>query len=385
MPVGSAIYLDYNATTPVDPRVVEKMMPYFTEHYGNPSSQSHMYGWAADAAVEKARRQVAECIGASRPAEVIFNSGATEGINTIIKGLARTHSHRGKHIITVKTEHSAVLHACRYMERQGWRTTYLPVDEKGLVCLDQLEKSLIDDPDLVCVMWANNETGVIQPIHKIAEMVRERGVPLMTDATQAVGKLPVSVENVDILVCSGHKAYGPKGVGAMFVRSRIRCTPLIDGGGQEWGRRSGTHNVPGIVGMGEAFRLAQLEWEQDLARLSPLRDRLEHFLINKGIEVQIHGIGADRLPQTSSLSFPKLNLERLLLSIRILAVGTGSACGSGKRVPSAVLSAMGVEEDIASQTLRISLGRPTTEMEVCQASELLAESVEQLYQKRAST
>ena len=379
--MSSTIYLDYNATTPVDPRVVEKMLPYFTEHYGNPSSQSHMYGWAANAAVEKARMQVAQCISASRPGEIIFNSGATEGISTVIKGLAETHSHRNKHIVTVKTEHSAVLHACRYMERHGWRITYLPVDEKGQICLNHLEKSLLNVPDLVCVMWANNETGVVQPISKIARLVREHGIPFMTDATQAIGKLPVSVEDVDILVCSGHKVYGPKGVGVLFIRSRMKYIPLIDGGGQERGRRSGTHNVPGVVGLGEAFRLAKLEWDEDGERLSALRDRLEFALIRGGIDVHIHGADTDRLPQTSSISFPKLNLEKLLLSIRTLAVGTGSACGSGKRAPSTVLSAMGVEADLAGQTLRISLGRPTTEKEVLHASELLVKSAEQLYQQ----
>ncbi len=381
--MSAAIYLDYNATTPVDPRVVEKMLPYFTEHYGNPSSQAHMYGWAASAAVEKARMEVAQCLGASRPSEITFMSGATEGINTAIKGVAEVCSRRGAHIVTVQTEHSAVTHACQHLQQQGWHVTYLPVNSDGLLDLSGLEDSLTDETVLVCVMWANNETGVIQPISEIAGLVRGHGIPFMTDATQAIGKLPVSVEDVDILVCSGHKVYGPKGVGAMFVRSRVRCAPLIDGGGQERGKRSGTHNVPGIVGMGEAFRLAKLECEQDAERLSVLRDKLEHDLIGSGVAVQINGAGADRLPQTSSISFPDLNLERLLLSIRTLAVGTGSACGFGKSTPSAVLSAMGVEDDAARQTLRISLGRPTTEQDVFQASELLRKALDGLYNKAA--
>lgn len=381
--MSTAIYLDYNATTPVDSRVVDRMMPYFTEHYGNPASQSHVYGWAASAAVEEARMEVAKCLGASSPSEIIFTSGATEGINSAIKGVAEASSHRGHHIVTVQTEHHAVIHACQHLEQHGWRITYLPVNPDGLIDIDCLTDSLTDETVLVCVMWANNETGVVQTISDIAGPVRERGIPFITDATQAVGKLPVSVEDVDILVCSGHKVYGPKGVGAMFVRNRVRCTPLIDGGGQEHGKRSGTHNVPGIVGMGEAFRLALLEHEQDRERLSALRDRFEQTLIEGRMKVQINGAGANRLPQTSSLSFPGLNLERLLLSIRTLAVGTGSACGSGKVVPSTVLSAMGVSNDTARQTLRISLGRPTTEQEVTRASELLKDAVDGLYNKAA--
>ncbi len=381
--MSAAIYLDYNATTPVDPRVMQKMLPYFTEHYGNPSSQAHMYGWAANAAVEKARLQVAQCLGASRPSEIIFTSGATEGINSAIKGVAEASPHKGKHMVTVRTEHHAVSHVCRYLEQRGWKITYVPVNEDGLADLDRLRDSLTDQTVLVCVMWANNETGVIQPIAEIAELVRGRGIQFMTDATQAVGKIPVSVEEVDILVCCAHKVYGPKGVGAMFVRSRTRCAPLIDGGGQEQGKRSGTHNVPGIVGMGESFRLAELEQAQDAKRLSDLRDRLEQALLGAGVEIQINSAGANRLPQTSSISFPGLNLERLLLAIRTLAVGTGSACGSGKRTPSAVLSAMGIRDDVAAQTLRISLGRPTTEGEVLEASELLRKALDGLYNKAA--
>ncbi len=379
-----SIYLDYNATTPVDPRVVEKMLPYFTEHYGNPSSHAHMYGWSANAAIEKARIEVAQSIGASRPSEVIFTSGATEGINTAIKGLAGTGSRQKKHFVTVQTEHSAVIHACQHLERQGCRITYVPVDSDGLIDLGYLQESLTDETVLVCVMWANNETGVIQPISKIAGLVRERGILFMTDATQAIGKLPISVDDVDILVCSAHKVYGPKGVGAMFVRTHVRCIPLMDGGGQEWGKRSGTHNVPGIVGMGEAFRLAKLECEQDATRLCFLRDKFEHDLTGSGAKFHINGAGAKRLPQTSSISFPELNLERLLLSIRTLAVGTGSACGSGKSVPSSVLSAMGIDDDTARKTLRISLGRPTTEQDVSHASELLVHALDGLYNKAAA-
>ena len=378
-----AIYLDYNATTPVDSRVVEKMLPYFTEHFGNPSSQGHMYGWAASAAVEQARIEVAKCIQADRPSEITFTSGATEGINAALKGLAEACTHRGHHIVTVQSEHSAVAGACQHLERLGWRVTYLPVDSEGIVDLDRLEDSLTDDTVLVSVMWANNETGVIQPIHEIAGIVRARGIPFMTDATQAVGKIPVSAAQVDVLVCSGHKVYGPKGVGAMFVRGRVRCTPLIDGGGQERGRRSGTHNVPGIVGMGEAFRLARLECEKDGKRLTALRDELEISLRQSGIEVRVNGAGANRLPQTSSISFPDLEVERLLMSMRGLAVGTGSACGSGSRTPSKVLSAMGIPADIARRTLRISLGRYTTKQDIARACEILTKAMRELSAKAA--
>lgn len=375
------IYLDYNATTPVDPRVIEKMTPCFTENYGNPSSQVHMYGWVSSAAIEKARRDVAQCVGIFRPSEVTFNSGATEGINHAIKGCAEAYAQRGRHIVTVQTEHSAVIHACRHLERQGYRVTYLPVNSDGIIDLNRLEDSLAEDTILVSVMWANNETGVLQPIPEIIELVRTKEIPFMTDATQAVGKVPVSAEGVDILVCSGHKVYGPKGVGALLIRGRLSCTSLIDGGGQERGRRSGTHNVPGIVGMGEAFRLAKLESEHKMERLSALRDQLECSLVNAGIEFQINGAGAKRLPQTSSISFKNLNLEKLLMSIRKLAVGTGSACGSGKQSVSPVLSAMGVDVDTAKQTLRISLGTPTTEEEIVEASELLINAVQEQSQE----
>jgi len=358
------------------------MLPYFSEHYGNPSSESHMFGWTAGAAIEKARRQVAECLNISRPTEITFNSGATEGINTALKGFAEANAHRGKHIITAKTEHSAVLHACQYLEKKGWRITYLPVDNNGVIDLNHLEDCITDQTIMVCIMWANNETGVIQPLSKIIPIVQERGIPLMTDATQAVGKLPISVEGIDLLVCSAHKVYGPKGIGAMYVRGKLRFQPLIEGGGQERGYRSGTHNVPAIVGMGEAFSLAHRECSHDCERLCALQQYLEHALKDMVSEIQIHGEQTKRLSQTSSISFPDLNLERLLLSIRTLAVGTGSACKTANYQPSHVLSAMGVQDSYAKQTLRISMGRPTTEKEVHQATDLIREAVEELYQKR---
>jgi len=342
-----------------------------------------MFGWTANAALEEARSKVAECLGIDTPSEVTFNSGATEGINTAIKGFAEANSHRGNHIITVQTEHSAVLHSCEYLQRKGWHITYLPVDHQGVIDLNDLEDSITDQTILVCVMWANNETGVLQPIPEIASLVHQRGIFLMTDATQAVGKIPVSVKDVDILVCSSHKVYGPKGVGAMYVRRRLKVNPLIAGGGQERGQRSGTHNVSSIVGMGEAFCLAHRERHDDSDRLSIFRDRLEFSLKQASSEIQIHGQEVQRLPQTSSLSFPRLNVERLLLSIRTLAVGTGSACGTGNYQPSHVLSAMGVHPDDARQTIRISLGRPTTQENIDHAIEILTSSIQKLYQKAA--
>ncbi|MCY4224114.1 MAG: cysteine desulfurase family protein [Bacteroidetes bacterium] len=381
--MSNSIYLDYNATTPVDPRVVKKMSPYFSEFYGNPSSAAHMFGWTANAAIEEARFKVAECLGIDTPSDITFNSGATEGINTAIKGFADANSHRGNHLITVETEHSAVLHSCKYLEHKGWHITYLPVDHQGVIDLNDLEDSLTDQTILACVMWANNETGILQQIPEIASLVRSKGIALMTDATQAVGKIPISVEDVDILVCSSHKVYGPKGVGAMYVRRRLKVNPLIAGGGQERGQRSGTHNVSAIVGMGEAFRLAHQECDDDSKRLSEFRHQIESSLKQASSEIQIHGQEVERLPQTSSVSFPRLNLERLLLSLRTLAVGTGSACGTGNYQPSHVLSAMGIHPDDAKQTLRISLGRPTTQQQVDQAIEILTSSIQELYQKAA--
>ena len=358
------IYLDYNATTPVDERVLERMLPYFTKHYGNPASQGHTFGWMASAAVEVARREVAKSLNVERPSEITFTSGSTEGINAAIKGVAEACAYRGRHIVTVQTEHSAVRKCCQHLEQHGYHITYLSVDGQGLVDLDELERSITDDTILVSVMWANNETGVILPIKEIAHCVRSRGILFMTDATQALGKLPVSAEDVDILVCSGHKIYGPKGVGALYMRERVRRSPLIDGGGQERGQRGGTLNVPGIVGLGEALRIAQLECDKEHKRLRALRDDLENTLEAMIPGLRINGCGAGRLPQTSNVTFPLADPERLRLGLRTLAISSGSACSSHSNASSPVLAAMGVSVEDATRTFRISLGRHTTEEEV---------------------
>lgn len=370
------VYLDYNASTPVDERVVEAMLPYFSTHYGNPSSKGHPFGWTAEEACENARDQLAELIGA-RSNEIVFTSGATEAINTAVKGVADAYSSRGRHVVTVATEHRAVLHSCTALEGGGCDVTYLPVDSEGRVDLNRLEDALRDDTVLVSVMWANNEVGTIHPIEEIAALVRPRGILLMTDATQAVGKVPVSFEHVDLLACSAHKFYGPKGAGALAVRSRdprVRITPLLDGGGHEDGRRSGTLNVPGIVGLGAAAEIAGTELEEFRARMTSLRDRLEDALSQ--LPNAVVNVGeAPRLPQTSSIRFEGVRGADVMMSARDLAFSAGSACSSGSGKPSHVLTAMGLSEDQSLSTLRISLGRFTTEEEVDYAAERFTEAV----------
>lgn len=380
------IYLDHNATTPVDERVLERMLPFFTEHYGNASSKGHPFGWAAEEAVEHARVAVAACLGAEAN-EIVFTSGATEAINAALKGVAGVYGDMGRHLITAETEHKAVLDTCHALERQGFTVTYLPVDVHGLLDLDALDAALTDETILVAVMWANNETGVLQPIPEIAERVRRRGILFMTDATQAVGKVPVSVAHADVLVCSGHKVYGPKGVGALYVRRRgprVRLLPLLDGGGQERGLRGGTLNVPGIVGMGAALELAQAEQHAEAARLAALRDRLEAALLSRLPEAQVNGQGAPRLPQTANITFKGLEAAKLLLALRHLAVSTGSACTSGSTRPSHVLTAMGLPPEDALAAIRFSLGRFTTAEEIDYAIEHIVEAVETLRREAAS-
>ena len=371
----STVYLDYNATTPVDRRVVDRMLPYFTQHYGNPASDGHMFGWTASAAVELARKQVAQALGIERPSGLTFTSGSTEGINAAIKGIAEACRHHGNHIVTVQTEHSAVRKCCQHLEQSGFNVTYLPVNKQGLVDADELDCCLTEETILVSVMWANNETGVVQPIHEISQRVRARNIPFMTDATQAVGKLQVTADDADILVLSGHKIYGPKGVGALYVRDRIRRSPLIDGGGQERGHRGGTLNVPGIVGLGEALRIAQLEWEQDHDRLQALRDNFELELCAKIPELRINGFGVSRLPQTSNITFPPLDADRLRIELRGIAISSGSACSSHSHTPSPVLEAMGLSREEAARTFRISLGRQTTEADVEFATSAIVDAI----------
>lgn len=370
-----SVYLDYNASTPVDERVVARMLPFFTRHYGNPSNTAHPFGWAASEAVEEARASVAQCLGA-RPSEIIFTGGATEAINTALKGIAPAYARKGNHIVTVATEHSAVLSACRVLERNGVSVTLLPVRPDGSLDLAELETALRPETILVSVMWANNETGVLHRMGEISRLVRSRGILLLSDATQAIGKVPVSTDDVDMLACSAHKVYGPKGVGALYVRSRVRMSPLIDGGGHERGRRSGTLNVPGIVGMGAAFALAQAELTRDAARLADLRDRLEHTLLAHLPDIVINGKAVPRLPQTSSITFAGVCGSTLLADLRTVALSSGSACASESPTPSHVLLAMGLSREQARSTVRISLGRPTTATEIDIATRSIIEAVQ---------
>lgn len=370
-----SVYLDYNASTPVDERVVARMMPFFTQHYGNPSNTAHPFGWAASEAVEEARASVAQCLGA-KPSEIIFTGGATEAINTAIKGIARAYARKGNHIVTIATEHSAVLSACRVLKRGGTSVTLLPIRPDGSLDLAELEDALRPETILVSVMWANNETGVLHRIDEISRLVRARGILLLSDATQAIGKVPVSTDHVDMLACSAHKVYGPKGVGALYVRSRVRMPPLIDGGGHERGRRSGTLNVPGIVGMGAAFGLVQAELASDATRLADLRDRLEHALLTHLPDIGINGRAAPRLPQTSSITFGIVCGSTLLADLRTIALSSGSACASQSPKPSHVLIAMGLSPEQAKNTVRISLGRPTTAAEVDIATQSIIKAVQ---------
>jgi cysteine desulfurase len=362
------IYMDNHATTPVDPRVFQAMTPYFTNVFGNAASRNHAFGWEAEEAVEKARKQIASIIGATAK-EVVFTSGATESNNLAIKGVAEMYAEKGNHIITAATEHKAVLDTCKRLEKDGLRVTYLPVQQNGLVDLDQLRESITDKTILITIMYANNEIGVLQPIAEIGKMARERGVLLHTDATQAVGKVPVDVnkENIDILSISAHKMYGPKGVGALYVRRRnprVQLTAQIDGGGHERGMRSGTLNVPGIVGLGSACEFAQKEMPEESKRLGYLRDKLKDRLLAGLDEVYINGTMEHRLPNNLNISFAYVEGESLLMGINDVAVSSGSACTSATLEPSYVLKALGAGDDLAHSSIRFGLGRFNTEEEV---------------------
>jgi cysteine desulfurase len=358
------VYLDYHATTPVDPRVLEAMLPYFTAHFGNPASRQHAYGWEADEAVETARGQIAALIGASAR-EIVFTSGATESNNLAIKGTALARRDRGNHIITVATEHKSVLDSCKCLERDGWRITPLGVGRDGLIRLDELEAAVTDRTVLVSVMAANNEIGVVQPLAEIAKIARSRGALLHSDAAQAAGKIPIDVEGsgVDLMSVTAHKCYGPKGVGALYIRRtkpKIELACQIDGGGHENGLRSGTLNVPGIVGLGRAAEICRLEMPQESARLSALRDRLLDG-IRRGLEgVHVNGSLERRLPHNLHVSFDGVEGQELLISLGDLAVSTGSACSSGSHTPSHVLQAIGAVGEHTSASVRFGLGRGTT-------------------------
>lgn len=373
------IYLDYNASTPVDPAVVEAMLPAFTEHFGNPSGD-HVWAWAADEAVALGRERLAALVGAE-PDDLIFTAGATEAVNLAIRGTFAAYRSKKDHLITVATEHKAVLEACAAVEREGARVTILGVGPDGLLDLDELRDALTDETLLVSVMWANNETGVIQPIREIAEIAHERGALMMSDATQAVGKIPVDVDaaGVDLLACSGHKLYAPKGVGALYRRRRqprVRLVPQIVGGGHEDGVRSGTLNVPGIVGLGKAAEIAGATMDEEAARLGALRDRFETTLKKRLPDLGVNGGEAPRLPNTSNLVFPGTRTAKLLPAMRTLAVSTGSACRTKATRPSHVLTAMGLPDPDAFASVRFSLGRFTTEDEIDRAVEAVAAAVE---------
>jgi cysteine desulfurase len=362
------IYMDNHATTPVDPRVLEAMLPYFTERFGNSASRNHAYGWQAEEAVEVARKQVAELIGATAK-EIVFTSGATESDNLAIKGAAHMYREKGNHLITVVTEHKAVIDTCKHLEKEGFEVTYLPVGRDGLVDLEQLRAAMTDRTILISVMAANNEVGVLQPIAEIGKIARERGVLFHTDAVQAAGKVPfdVNASNVDMASLSAHKMYGPKGVGALYVRRRnprVLLTPMIDGGGHERGMRSGTLNVPGIVGFGKAATLCREELAVESARLTALRDRLANGLRSELDDIYVNGSMEHRLPGNLNISFAYVEGESLLMGINDIAVSSGSACTSATLEPSYVLKALGTGDDLAHSSIRFGLGRYNTEEEV---------------------
>jgi cysteine desulfurase len=374
--------MDYHATTPLDPRVLEAMMPYLTTKFGNAASRNHSFGWEAEEAVETARKQIAELIGANAK-EIIFTSGATESNNLALKGVAEMYAERGNHIITAATEHKAILDTCKRLEKHGYRVTYLPVMANGLIDLDMLRESITDKTILVSIMYANNEIGVIQPIAEIGKICKETGILFHCDGVQAVGKVPVNViqDNIDLLSLSGHKIYGPKGVGALYVRRRnprVQLTAQMDGGGHERGMRSGTLNVPGIVGLGEACALCRKEMAEESARLRALRDKLKDRLAASLDEVYINGTMESRLPNNLNISFAFVEGESLLMGINDVAVSSGSACTSATLEPSYVLKALGAGDDIAHSSIRFGLGRFTTEEEVDYVAEKVIDVVRKL-------
>ena len=375
------LYFDNNATTPMDPRVLEAMMPYFTEKFGNSASRNHAFGWAAEEGVDYAREQVAQLIGANEK-EIIFTSGATEGDNLGIKGVFEMYQDKGNHIITCVTEHKAVLDTCKHLEKLGAQVTYLPVKEDGLLDLALLEAAMTPQTILVCIMYGNNEIGVIQPVKEIAAIAHKHGALFMTDGTQAVGKIPVNVDadGIDLMAFTAHKMYGPKGVGALYVRRknpRVKVTAQLDGGGHERGMRSGTLNVAGIVGFGKACELCRLEMDKDAKRLSTLRDKLQSALTVLE-ESYVNGNMANRLPHTANISFKYVEGEGLMMAMKDLAVSSGSACTSASLEPSYVLKSLGLSDDLAHSSIRFGLGRFTTEEEVDFAIEQTKHAVNHL-------
>ncbi len=376
------IYMDNHATTPVDPRVLEAMIPFFSKNFGNAASRNHSFGWEAEQAVDLARDQIARLIGATSK-EIIFTSGATESDNLAIKGVAELYRERGAHIITQRTEHKAVLDTCKRIEKEGCRITYLPVNTEGLIDLEDLKQALDDETILVTIMFANNEIGTVQPIAEIGKLCRERGVVFHTDAVQAVGKIPIDVNamNIDLLSLSAHKIYGPKGVGALYVRRRsprIQIAAQMDGGGHERGMRSGTLNVPGIVGLGKACEIARLEMTAEAERLAEMRDRLKNKLESNLDATCVNGSMEHRLPGNLNMSFLHVEGEALMMGISDIAVSSGSACTSAAIEPSYVLKALGVSDDVAHSSIRFGLGRFNTPAEVDYVAERVINIVQKL-------
>lgn len=378
--INRLIYLDNNSTTPVDPRVVDTMVPYFYKIPGNAASKSHPFGWQAEEAVDYAREQIASLIHVDEK-EIIFTSGATEADNLALKGAFEMYARKGNHIITLETEHKAVLDSCKKIEKQGGEVTYLKVKEDGIVDLQELENAIKDSTIMVSVMWANNETGVIQPMKEIGEICARKGVLFMSDATQVVGKIPVNPKEVGIhlMAFTAHKMYGPKGVGALFVNRknpRVKVTSQIDGGGHERGMRSGTLNVPGIVGFGKAAEIAKKEMAAEADRLSALRDRLENALKEKLEEVYVNGNSDYRMPHVTNISFKHVEGEGLMMTFnQNIAVSSGSACTSASLEPSYVLVALGLGDDLAHSSIRFSLGRFTTDQDIEDTIELISNGV----------
>ena len=383
MTFNTPIYLDNNATTPVDPRVLEAMLPFFTKSFGNAASKSHSFGWEAEAAVDSAREQVAKLVGASSPGEIVLTSGATESDNLAIKGVAEAYRHKGDHLVTCMTEHKAVLDSCKVLEKQGFRVTYLPVSSSGFVEEKRLRDALTDKTILISIMAANNEIGTIQPVKEIGRLAKEKGILFHCDATQAVGKIPINVEDmgIDLLSLTAHKMYGPKGVGALYVRSskpRVKVTPLIDGGGHERGMRSGTLNVPGIVGLGKACELSRLEMGAEGERLTALRERLKRALLDQLEDIHVNGDMVKRVPGNLNMSFAYIEGESLMMGLKEIAVSTGSACTSASLEPSYVLKAIGLEDSMAHASIRFGIGRFNTQDEIDYAAKRVVEEVSRL-------
>jgi cysteine desulfurase len=382
MAIKLPIYMDNHATTPVDPRVLEAMMPYFTEKFGNAASRNHEFGWLAEEAVENARGQVARLINAT-PKEIVITSGATESTNLAIKGVAEMYREKGNHIITQVTEHKATLDTCKRLEKYGYEVTYLPVEKDGRINLDDLRRAITPKTILISIMYANNEIGVVQPIAEIGKIAKEKGVFFHVDGVQAVGKIPVDVQKdgIDLMSISAHKIYGPKGVGALYVRRknpRVQLSAIIDGGGHERGMRSGTLNVPGIVGLGKACEICQNEMAEESAKLRRLREKLTHSIMSRLDETFINGSMEHRLPHNINISFAYVEGESLLMGINDIAVSSGSACTSATLEPSYVLKALGVGEDLAHTSIRFGIGRFNTEEEVDYVADRVVDTVTRL-------